>query len=113
MADEHHDDHGNTVAAWFLTISWTVVWAGAGTGIVLGGDLVLLTVIGLGASVVCAVIAGLMKRAGLGRKEPRPFPLTREEWEAQRTPAESSEPAQAAPASTEGEAGKESANTPA
>ncbi|MEU0493816.1 HGxxPAAW family protein [Nocardiopsis changdeensis] len=83
-ADEHHDDHGNTVSAWFLTVSWIVAWTVAAAAIILGGDLITWTVIGLGASVVLAVIAGVMKKVGLGRKEPRPVPPTREEWEASR-----------------------------
>ncbi|MGW8528434.1 MULTISPECIES: HGxxPAAW family protein [Nocardiopsidaceae] len=82
MADEHHDDHGNTVSAWFLTLSWIVAWTVAAVAIILGGDLVTWTLIGLGLSVVLAVIAGVMKKAGLGRKEPRPYPQTREAWEA-------------------------------
>ncbi|MFD3686730.1 HGxxPAAW family protein [Nocardiopsis sp. NPDC058631] len=84
MADEHHDDHGNTVSAWFLTISWIVAWTVAAVAIILGGGLVMWTLIGLGLSVVLAVIAGIMKKVGLGRKEPRPFPQSREEWEAAR-----------------------------
>ncbi|WP_116245214.1 HGxxPAAW family protein [Nocardiopsis sp. FIRDI 009] len=82
MADEHHDDHGNTVSAWFLTISWIAAWSVAGVAIIMGGALVTWTVIALGLSVVLAIIAGVMKKAGLGRKEPRPVPPTREEWEA-------------------------------
>ncbi|MDA0568008.1 hypothetical protein LG943_27350 [Streptomonospora sp. S1-112] len=82
MADEHHEDHGNTVAAWFLTLSWIVLWSVAGVAIILGGDLMLWTAAGLVGSVVLAVIAGIMKKAGLGRKTPRPVPPTREEWEA-------------------------------
>ncbi|MFV2197870.1 HGxxPAAW family protein [Nocardiopsis sp. LOL_012] len=88
MADAHHEeheDHGNTVSAWFLTVSWIVAWSVAGVAIIMGGGLVLWTVLALGASVVFAVIAGLLKRAGLGRKEPRPVPPTREQWEAART----------------------------
>ena len=30
-AEEHHDDHGNTVSAWFLTVSWIVAWEVART----------------------------------------------------------------------------------
>ena len=82
MADEHHDDHGNTVSAWFLTISWIVAWTVAAVAIILGGALVMWTLIALGLSVVTAVIAGVMKKVGLGRKEPRPYPQTREDWEA-------------------------------
>ncbi|MEV2274848.1 HGxxPAAW family protein [Nocardiopsis sp. NPDC049922] len=84
MADEHHDDHGNTVSAWFLTLSWIVAWTVAGVAIIFGGGLVQWTVIALGLSVVLAIIAGVMKKAGLGRKEPRPVPPTREQWEAAR-----------------------------
>ncbi|SIO89277.1 HGxxPAAW family protein [Nocardiopsis sp. JB363] len=87
MADanhEEHDDHGNTVSAWFLTLSWIVAWTVAAVVIIAGGDLVTWTIIALVASVVLAVIAGVMKKAGLGRKEPRPTPLTREEWETGR-----------------------------
>ncbi|MGW5875890.1 HGxxPAAW family protein [Nocardiopsis terrae] len=87
MADEHHeehDDHGNTVSAWFLTVSWIVAWTVAAVAIMTGGNLVTWTVIGLVASVALAVVAGVMKKAGLGRKEPRPVPPTREEWEAGR-----------------------------
>ena len=82
MADEHHEDHGNTVSAWFLTVSWIVAWTVAAVAVIGGGDLVTWSFVALGASVVLAVIAGVMKKAGLGRKEPRPFPMTREEWEA-------------------------------
>ncbi|KUP98523.1 HGxxPAAW family protein [Thermobifida cellulosilytica] len=82
MAEEHHDDHGNTVAGWFLTISWIVVWVAAATAIIAGLPIVTWTIIGLAASVVCAVVAGVMKKAGLGRKAPRPRPMTREEYEA-------------------------------
>ncbi|OLT29139.1 hypothetical protein BJF83_00540 [Nocardiopsis sp. CNR-923] len=84
MADEHHDDHGNTVSAWFLTLSWIVAWSVAGFAIVFGGGLVVWTGIALGLSVVFAIIAGVMKKAGLGRREPRPVPPTREQWEAAR-----------------------------
>lgn len=84
-AEEHHDDHGNTVSAWFLTVSWIVAWTVAAVFIVfLGGSLVLWVSIALGASVVFAVVAGVMKQVGLGRKEPRPTPPTREEWDASR-----------------------------
>lgn len=84
MADEHHEDHGNTIAAWFLTVSWIVVWAVAGVAVILGQDLFLWTGIALGGSVACAVISGVLKTAGLGRRTPRPAPPTREEWAAQR-----------------------------
>ncbi|RCV50729.1 HGxxPAAW family protein [Marinitenerispora sediminis] len=87
MADAHHDDHGNTPSAWFLTGSWIVVWSIAGVAIILGQDLVTWTSLGLAASVVCAVIAGVMKKAGLGRKAPRVAPPSREEWEAERAVA--------------------------
>ena len=90
MADaqhEEHDDHGNTLSAWFLTISWIVAWTVAAVAIIAGGDLVTWTVIALVASVALAVVAGVMKKAGLGRKEPRPIPPTREEWEADRKAA--------------------------
>ncbi|WP_017615870.1 HGxxPAAW family protein [Nocardiopsis salina] len=83
-AEEHHDDHGNTVSAWFLTVTWIVAWTVAAVAIMMGGALVLWTAIALGASVVFAVIAGVMKKVGLGRKEARPVPPTREEWEASR-----------------------------
>ncbi|MEY9212928.1 hypothetical protein NI17_003275 [Thermobifida halotolerans] len=82
MAEEHHDDHGNTLAGWFLTISWIVVWTVAAVAIIAGLDLLTWTVVGLGASVACAAVAGAMKRAGMGRKAPRPRPMTREEYEA-------------------------------
>lgn len=87
MADAHHEeheDHGNTVAAWFLTISWIAAWTVAGAAIILGGDIIVWTAVGLGASVVLAVVAGVMKKAGLGRNEPRPVPPTREQWESER-----------------------------
>ncbi|WP_285728635.1 HGxxPAAW family protein [Nocardiopsis sp. ATB16-24] len=84
MADEHHEDHGNTVSAWFLAISWIVVWTVAATAIVLGGALMTWLAVTFGVSIVLAIIAGVMKKAGLGRKEPRPVPPTREEWEAGR-----------------------------
>ncbi|MDA2810688.1 hypothetical protein O4J56_08585 [Nocardiopsis sp. RSe5-2] len=87
MADAHHEeheDHGNTVAAWFLTISWIAAWTVAGAAIILGGDIIVWTGLGLGASVVLAIVAGVMKKAGLGRKEPRPVPPTREQWESER-----------------------------
>lgn len=87
MADEHHEDHGNTLSAWFLTASWLIVWSVGGIAIVAGGDFLLWTGLTLGVSVVCAVIAGVMKKAGLGRKEPRPVPPTRQEWEAARASA--------------------------
>jgi hypothetical protein len=82
MADEHHEDHGNTVAAWFLTLSWIVVWTVAGVAIILGRDLVTWTAIALAGSVVTAAVAGGLKKAGLGRKAPRPVPPTAEEWAA-------------------------------
>lgn len=87
MADAHHEeheDHGNTVAAWFLTISWIAAWTVAGAAVILGGDIIVWTGVGLGASVVLAIVAGVMKKAGLGRKEPRPVPPTREQWESER-----------------------------
>ncbi|MBB6172379.1 bacteriorhodopsin [Nocardiopsis mwathae] len=86
--DEAHEDHGNTLAAWFLTLSWIVVWTIAGVAIIVAdGKVVLWTVIALVASVIFAVIAGVMKKAGMGRTEPRPTPQTREEWEAERAAA--------------------------
>ncbi|MFD6952772.1 hypothetical protein A6A08_09850 [Nocardiopsis sp. TSRI0078] len=99
MADEHHEDHGNTVSAWFLTLSWIVVWSAAAFAIVaMGGSVLLWTAIALGVSVVLAAVAGVMKKAGLGRKEPRPVPPTREEWEAGRKAAAAQpEPAVAQP----------------
>ena len=93
MADAHleeHDDHGNTVSAWFLTLSWIVAWTVAAVIIIMGGSLVTWTIIALGASVVLAVIAGVMKKAGLGRKAPRQVPPTREEWETGRKAAATS-----------------------
>ncbi|WP_304454282.1 HGxxPAAW family protein [Nocardiopsis sp. YSL2] len=87
MADEHHEDHGNTPSAWFLTVSWLAVWTVGGAAIIMGGDFLLWTALTLGASVIFAVIAGVMKKAGLGRKEPRPVPPTREEWESGRESA--------------------------
>ena len=83
-ADEHHDDHGNTASAWFLTISWIVAWAVSGIAIIAGGSLITWVAVALGASVVLSIIAGVMKKAGLGRKAPRPVPPSREEWEAAR-----------------------------
>src|SRR5699024_7467313 len=57
-AEEHHDDHGNTVSAWFLTVTWIVAWTVAAVAVILGGSLVMWTGIALGASVVFSVIAG-------------------------------------------------------
>lgn len=88
MADEHHEDHGNTVAAWFLTLSWIAIWTVAGVAIIFGQDLILWTGIALAASVVCAVIAGAMKKAGLGRTTARPTPPTRQAWDAQQQKTE-------------------------
>lgn len=82
MADEHHEDHGNTVAGWFLTVSWIVVWTVAAVAIIIDENLVMWSVAAGGVSVVCAVIAGIMKKAGLGRKHARPVPPTRDEWAA-------------------------------
>ncbi|MFC7328358.1 HGxxPAAW family protein [Marinactinospora rubrisoli] len=96
MADAHHDDHGNTPSAWFLTASWIVVWSIAGVAIILGKDLVTWTVVALAGSVVCAVIAGVMKKAGLGRKSPRVAPPSRAEWEAERAAAASAAPEKSA-----------------
>ena len=93
MADanhEEHDDHGNTVSAWFLTLSWIVAWTVAAVAIIAGGKLITWTIIALVTSVVLAIIAGVMKKAGLGRKEPRPIPPSREEWEAGRKAATTS-----------------------
>lgn len=90
MADAHleeHDDHGNTVSAWFLTLSWIVAWTVAAVIIIMGGSLIMWTTIALVASIVLAVIAGVMKKAGLGRTTPRPVPPTREEWETGRKAA--------------------------
>lgn len=83
-AEEHHDDHGNTVSAWFLTITWIIAWVVAAVAVILGGGLALWTGIALAASVLFSVVAGVMKMVGLGRKEDRPVPPTREEWEAAR-----------------------------
>ncbi|GAA1777898.1 HGxxPAAW family protein [Streptomonospora arabica] len=89
MADEHHEDHGNTLAGWFLTLSWIVVWTAAALMIMLiDQDVVLWSTVALGLSIVCAAVAGIMKKVGLGRRHPRPTPLTREEWEAQRSGAD-------------------------
>lgn len=82
MADEQHEDHGNTVAAWFLTVTWIATWSIAALAIILGKDFALWTAVALGASVVCAVISGVMKKVGLGRTSPRPAPPTPEEWDA-------------------------------
>ncbi|WP_017604483.1 HGxxPAAW family protein [Nocardiopsis alkaliphila] len=87
MADAHHeehDDHGNTISAWFLTITWIVAWAVAAVAVIAGGALVTWTIVALVASVLFSVVAGVMKKAGMGRKAPRPVPPTREEWEASR-----------------------------
>lgn len=75
MAEEHHDDHGNTPAAWFLTISWMVVWTIGGTMIILGSGVILWSAITLAVSAACAVVAGVMKKAGLGRTTPRVAPV--------------------------------------
>ncbi|RNL86499.1 HGxxPAAW family protein [Halostreptopolyspora alba] len=82
MSDEHHEDHGNTLSAWFLTVSWIVVWSVAGVYIMFGGDLIRWTIVGVVLSLACAGIAGALKLAGFGRREPRPAPLTAEEWAA-------------------------------
>ncbi|MDS1269350.1 HGxxPAAW family protein [Lipingzhangella sp. LS1_29] len=74
MAEAHHDDHGNTPAAWFLTVSWTVVWSAGAAMIILTEDVLVWSLVTLGVSVVCAVISGVMKKAGLGRKHPRVAP---------------------------------------
>lgn len=86
MAEEHHDDHGNTPAAWFLTISFLVVWTIGAVMIILGGPVVLWSVITFAASAVCAIIAGVMKTAGLGRKTPRVAPIAPSAAEAERIP---------------------------
>lgn len=88
MADEHHEDHGNTVSAWFLTITWVVTWSVAAFAIVLGGDLVWWVAVALSGSVAFAILAGVIKKAGFGRRVPRPTPPTREEWEAARETAD-------------------------
>ncbi|QBI53941.1 HGxxPAAW family protein [Streptomonospora litoralis] len=93
MADEHHEDHGNTVSAWFLTTSWIVVWTAAAGAIIVDENVVMWSLVALGASVVCAAIAGIMKKAGLGRRHPRPTPPTREEWEALQAGQRRAEPA--------------------
>ena len=85
MAEEHHDDHGNTLSAWFLTTSWIVVWTVAAVAIIAGQDLLVWTVAALVLSIVCAAVAGVMKKAGLGRTAPRPTPMTRQEYEALQT----------------------------
>lgn len=71
MAEAHHDDHGNTPAAWFLTISWIAVWTGGAIMIMMDGSVLLWSVVTLAASAVCAAVAGVMKKAGLGRQTPR------------------------------------------
>lgn len=82
MAEEHHDDHGNTLSAWFLTVSWAVVWTVAAVAVIAGQSLITWTIVALVGSVACSVVAGVMKKAGLGRTAPRPIPMTREEYEA-------------------------------
>ncbi|GLU45928.1 HGxxPAAW family protein [Nocardiopsis ansamitocini] len=82
MSDEHHDDHGNTLSAWFLTASWIVIWTVAGVAIIAGQSLITWTIVALVGSIACAAVAGVMKRAGLGRKTPRPLPMTREQYDA-------------------------------
>lgn len=89
MAEEHHDDHGNTPAAWFLTVSWFVVWSIGATMIILGGPVVLWSVITLAVSAVCAIVAGVMKKAGLGRTQPRVAPVDPAVAEAERITEES------------------------
>ncbi|WP_017540487.1 HGxxPAAW family protein [Nocardiopsis halophila] len=116
MADAHHEeheDHGNTVAAWFLTISWIAAWTVAGAAIILGGDIITWTLVGLGASVVLAVVAGVMKKAGLGRKEPRPVPPTREQWEAGRAEAAAGEKSEEKAAKKSAKKGGEDDKEPA
>ncbi|MUL40793.1 hypothetical protein FZ103_06290 [Streptomonospora sp. PA3] len=102
MADEHHEDHGNTVAGWFLTLSWIVVWTAAGVAIMFDENVVMWSAVALGASVVCAAVAGIMKKAGLGRKHPRTAPPTREEWEALQAGRHKPEPEQAEAAQPSG-----------
>ncbi len=105
MADEHHEDHGNTLSAWFLTVSWIVVWAVAGVSTILGGSLILWTVVALVLSVACAGIAGALKLAGFGRKGARIPPLTAAEWAAQQGGA--IRDGDAATVGDDGESGKE------
>lgn len=81
MAEAHHDDHGNTPAAWFLTVSWITVWTVGAAAIILGNSLIWWSLATLGLSAMCAAIAGLMKRAGLGRKSPRVAPSVPERAE--------------------------------
>lgn len=107
MADEYHEDHGNTLSAWFLTVSWIVVWSVAGVYIMLGGELVRWTIVGVVLSVACAGITGALKLAGFGRREPRVSPLTAEEWaDRQRSAAADEDDAKRA---DDGDAGKEPA----
>lgn len=93
MAEAHHDDHGNTPAAWFLTLSWITIWTGAAVMVMLGNSVILWTAITLGLSAACAVVSGLMKKAGLGAK-----PRTAPDW-----PEPATEPAEAIETSAETE----------
>jgi len=54
----------------------------AGVAIIIDENVVMWSTAALGASVVFAVIAGIMKKAGLGRKHARPVPPTADEWAA-------------------------------
>lgn len=64
---EHHDDHGSTPAAWTTVIIIMIAFV-VGTLAVVMGNWVMFWV-AAGLVVLGAIIGGIMKKAGLGKKE--------------------------------------------
>jgi hypothetical protein len=67
MANEHHDDHGSTPAAWTTVILVTIAFI-VGTLAVVLGNWVMFWV-GAGILVLGAIVGKIMAMAGLGKKK--------------------------------------------
>ncbi len=68
MANEHHDDHGSTPAAWTVVIFTVIAFILGTLGVMLANWIMFW--VGVGVLILGAVIGKVMAMAGLGKKSP-------------------------------------------
>lgn len=67
MANEHHDDHGSTPAAWTTVLLVTIAFIVGTLGVMLGNWVMFW--VGAGILVLGAIVGKIMAMAGLGKKK--------------------------------------------
>jgi hypothetical protein len=68
MTTEHHEDHGNTPAAWTVVVFTTIAFILGTLGVMLANWVMFW--VGAGVLVLGAVVGKVMAMAGLGKKTP-------------------------------------------